>query len=82
VILPGVAEVDTLFSVEEAQDRFEDLIERALRGEEILIGDSDRAAKLIPARPAGPKHGVLEDALTAPAPASLKPVTDKDDRNR
>lgn len=38
-----------LFNVEEAQERFEELVERAQRGEEILISDGPgRTAQLKP----------------------------------
>jgi antitoxin (DNA-binding transcriptional repressor) of toxin-antitoxin stability system len=68
-----------LFSVEEAQNRFEELVERALRGEEVLIGNPDRMAKLVPFRPRQFKHGILKDVLTAEGmPDFLEPMSEED----
>jgi antitoxin (DNA-binding transcriptional repressor) of toxin-antitoxin stability system len=36
-----------LFGVEETQERFEELMARAAAGEEILIGEGNRTARLI-----------------------------------
>jgi antitoxin (DNA-binding transcriptional repressor) of toxin-antitoxin stability system len=37
-----------LVGVEEAQERFEELMARAAAGEEILIGEGERIVKLVP----------------------------------
>lgn len=38
------------FGVDEAQERFEELLARAAAGEEILISEGERIAKLVPLR--------------------------------
>jgi hypothetical protein len=67
-----------LLSVEEAENRFEELVELALGGEEILIAYEDRLVQLVPFRPRQFIHGILADKLTGEVPDFLEPMSEEE----
>ena len=52
-------------NIKEASERFEELVDRAIRGEEVIISDGERLAKLIAINESRFKHGILKDQLSS-----------------
>ena len=66
-------------TIEEAEKRFEELIDLAAQGEEIIIAKGKTAvAEIIPIRQGKFKHGILKDKLAGPAPDFLEPMSEED----
>lgn len=66
-------------SVPGSEKEILELIDAALKGEEVIIAPKDRTAvKLVPVDRPRFKHGILKDVLKGPVPNFLEPMSEEE----